>query len=345
LDNFNAQYFKTAAYKEKTLLQTWSLRAAPYFYPVEDATLFTQAIRPQNEEDLRHFLLGVEEAIDKVEISALEMLFFTLKALDEVLPGREVTRDELGKELAAQVNKALTSQQQMVWKSPSWYAKGQTLGESIMRFFVYAAALTGKLCYAQRKNNTASYMLTVEFLGHPISTASRGVAAKALLKKYLHCFGPATVEGFAKWTGISPSHAIRIWNLLEPEITEVTYNNMPAWIQNDDMDLLKSAPKAEGVRMLPPHDPYLQLTDRVTLIPDKKLQKYFWRTNVNPGMVMLDGRPVAGWRTKTTGNKLQILIEATRPINSAAHKLIGQEVERIAEYKKARLTGISIVDI
>lgn len=340
LDSFTPVDFETAAYKEKTLLQTWSLRAAPYFFPVEDAALFTHGIRPQNEEELRYFLLGVQKAIDRVNIPALETLSRTLTALDEVLPGRELTRDELGQELAACVYKTLTSEQQAVWELPSWYAKGQRLGESIMRFFVYAAALTGKLCYGQRKNNTASFMLTDEFLGYQIAGDSGGLAAKGLLQKYLHCFGPATVQGFAKWAGISLSQARQIWGLLKQEIREVTYNNMPAWILIHDLDLMKSPPKPEGVRLLPPHDPYLQLTDRETLITDKKLQKYFWRLQTNPGMVLFDGRPVAGWRTKTTGNKLQIMLEAIEPLDGMAYKAIEEEAGRIGKYKKVKITGI-----
>jgi hypothetical protein len=226
LDNFNAQDFEAAVCKEKTLLQTWSLRAAPYFYPAEEAALFTKAIKPQNEEDLRHFLPGVTEAVDILGIEALEMLSRTLTALEELMPGRELTRDELGRELAAIVSKTLTSQQQIIWESSSWYAKGQTLGESIMRFFVYAAALTGKLCYAPRKNNTASYVLTEEFLGYPITGDSDMLAAEKLLEKYLHCYGPATMKGFSSWTGISLAHSSRIWTLLEADIAEVLYNNL-----------------------------------------------------------------------------------------------------------------------
>lgn len=336
LDNFNAQDFETAAYKEKTMLQTWSLRAAPYFYPVEEAALFTQAIKPQNEEDLRHFLSGVKEAIDKLGIEALEILSRTLSALDELMPGCELTRDELGRGLAAIVSKTLTSQQQTIWKSSSWYAKGQTLGESIMRFFVYAAALTGKLCYAPRKNNTASYMLTEEFLGYPTTGGSDMLAAKKLLEKYLHCFGPATVKGFSAWTGISLAHSSRIWTLMGSDITEVIYNNSSMWVLNHDLELLKSVNKPEGVRLLPPHDPYLQLTDRETLIRDKKIQKYFWRVNVNPGMVLLNGIPVAGWRTNKTGNKLKIIVDSIQPLDDGMIKEIGREAERIADYKKIK---------
>jgi len=42
----------------------------------------------------------------------------------------------------------------------------------------------------------------------------------------------------------------------------------------EDLAQLESPPTALGVRLLPPHDPFLLLRDRSTLEPDRSLQRH-----------------------------------------------------------------------
>jgi len=53
-----------------------------------------------------------------------------------------------------------------------------------------------------------------------------------------------------------------------------------------------------GVRFLPPYDPYLLDRDRDLLVPQRAAQRTVWRASGNPGVVLVDGEPVATWRSR-----------------------------------------------
>ncbi|BCY12087.1 hypothetical protein [Actinoplanes sp. L3-i22] len=43
---------------DKSLLQSWSLRGSPFFFPAADAAVFTTGVLPPTEAATRRFLLG-----------------------------------------------------------------------------------------------------------------------------------------------------------------------------------------------------------------------------------------------------------------------------------------------
>ncbi len=78
---------------------------------------------------------------------------------------------------------------------------------------------------------------------------------------------------------------------------------------SEDMDALESPPEAEGVRLLPPGDPYLQKPNRALLTPDAELRKRLFRPVASPGAVLRDGRLVGLWRVKAKGRKAEVTVE------------------------------------
>ena len=64
---------------------------------------------------------------------------------------------------------------------------------------------------------------------------------------------------------------------------------------------LRRQATAIGIRLLPPHDPYLLLRDRETLLPDETLQRQIWRHTGNPGVVLVDGKLAGTWRPQKKG--------------------------------------------
>jgi len=61
-----------------------------------------------------------------------------------------------------------------------------------------------------------------------------------------------------------------------------------SWILTEDLDRLRSAPPASGVRLLPPRDPYMEMRDRDTII-DPTNRRQVWRALGQPGTVLVDG--------------------------------------------------------
>ena len=57
------------------------------------------------------------------------------------------------------------------------------------------------------------------------------------------------------------------------DLAEVRVGKGKGWLMSADMGALESPPAAEGIRLLPPGDPYLQKPNRLLLAPDPGLRK------------------------------------------------------------------------
>ncbi len=298
---------------DKTLVQAWSLRAAPHLFSTADAAPFTLGLLPTDEASLRNFVRGATPALDQIGIHATEILEMVATALVQELDGRTLTKDALGLGLAARLAPSLSPSQASAWESPSPYAPKQTLGESVVRFFLPLAALQGRCCHAARGGNQAFLARTDQWLGTPTPPADLALARAELLRRYLHAHGPSTPEHLAEWAGIAPAQASATWNLLAPELIAIEEGGQVAWILAVDHDTWLTPQQAQGVRFLPPHDPYLNLRDRATLLPDPAHQRHLWRTVGNPGALLVDGRLLAAWRPKKKGRRLCLIIEPFAP--------------------------------
>ena len=294
---------------DKELLQMWSLRAAPHLFPTCDLDVFTLGLLPDDEASLRAFIPGASQALDRIGISATEILRFTSEATLRALDNQEFTKDELGILLARQLEEKLTASQLAQWRLPSWYAAGQFLGESLVRFILSIVALQRIICLAPRRSGAAALIRTDQWLKRALPETDRNQARAELLRRYLGCFGPSTPAQFAAWTGISLAQATQTWRLVEKELTLVNFKGQETWIYTTDLTSLMTPPKPIGIRFLPPHDPYLQLRDRETLIPEKALQRQLWRSLGNPGVVLVNGRAAAMWRPRKSGARLELGIQ------------------------------------
>jgi hypothetical protein len=329
----NADDVEHALLADKTLLQAWSLRGAPHVFPTRDQPVFLHALAAKDERSIRAFVFGVEPALDTVGLTAVAAVQHAADALKQVLEGRRMTKDELGVEMAEWIRPRLTASQQRQWKGDSWYAPGQTQGESIVRFLLPILSLRGLCCHAERRGAKAYLARTTEWLG-PTATASRRPPARSeIVRRYLRCFGPSTRQHFAEWAGVGESHAVDLWALVAPDLVEVDVEGRTAWLQRPEVPRLTSPPEPRGIRFLPPHDPYLALRDRGTIVSDGGWQRRLWRTSGNPGVVLADGQVVAAWRPKASKTRLHLTIEWMAPATRRVKARAEEEAAPLAAFR------------
>ncbi|OPY28471.1 MAG: hypothetical protein A4E28_01528 [Methanocella sp. PtaU1.Bin125] len=318
---------------DKTVLQAMSLRGAPLVFPTADAAIFTAGLLPEDEPSLRFFIAGAGEGLDRVGMSAIELTALTAGALPDILASREMTKDELGLEIADRISERLDTGRREQWRLPSWYASGQYLGESLVRFALYVVSLQGLFCYGPRKGNKARFVLTGEWLDSPLPVPDSARARAGLARRYLHCYGPSTPAHYAEWAGIAPAQADRAWSMINGELTEVDFTGQRAWILGSDVACIKSPAPASGVRFLPPHEPLLQMRDRATLVPDQSLHRKLWRAVGNPGLLLVDGEAVAAWRSQKNGRTMNLAIETFADIPGNRRPEIAAEAATLAPYR------------
>lgn len=155
----------------------------------------------------------------------------------------------------------------------------------------------------------------------------RAPAAREAVRRFLAFYGPARPGDFAEWAGLAKPHAERLWDEVAGDLVEVRLGKAAAWVAADDEDAIASPPEAEGVRLLPPGDPYLQKANRPLLAPGDALRKRLFRPVASPGAVLKDGRLVGLWRAKAKGRRTELTVEKLARVSRAD---LAGEAERIA---------------
>lgn len=318
---------------DKSLLQTWCMRGSPFYIPTADAPVFTTGVLPPTEEAMRQFILGAGPSADRLGLSLTETVELMGSEIGDVLTGRQLAIDPLGTELAARIGPKLSPKQRDIWEEAGPHAAGQPLGEAIVHFCVRILTLQGIVCFAPRDGNKAPFVLVGEWLGHPIPGTDPETARADLLRRYLHSYGPSTRADFAAWLGVRAGDADPWWRLLDDEMTQVEFGRT-TWLLTEDLDALRAPPSPEGVRLLPPRDPYTQLRDRGTIV-DKKYQRDVWKTVGDPGTVLADGDIIGTWRTRKSGRKLAINIKTFDPLPAQHRKPLETEAEQVATLRHA----------
>ena len=212
---------------------------------------------------------------------------------------------------------------------------GELLGETRMRYDEAGQALGvhgNNLRYAALTGTLAirweGARLPVVWIVPPPEIGP-AEASLELARRYLHVFGPATPEGFAKWAGIGRRKAVSVFDLLGAELIPVQTPAGDAWILGQDELTFREPPgPAAAARLLPSGDAYtLGITseDRALLVPDANRRLELWTPRVWPGAILLAGNIVGTWRR--AGGK--VTVQTWRRLSRADREAVLGEAESL----------------
>jgi hypothetical protein len=168
-------------------------------------------------------------------------------------------------------------------------------GQAPAHFVLYAASM-GLIRRGPENGTEPTYVLVdhAAGAGHPDTPAA---AAAELARRYFSAFGPATVEDFAAWSGLSVGAArTAAGGLQGGELAEVEAGRLRMRLASDLLETLSDHPT--GVwRLLPAFDTYLVGYRDRGLVIDPVLAKRVYAGGgwIHPA-VLLDGRVVGTWR-------------------------------------------------
>jgi len=126
-----------------------------------------------------------------------------------------------------------------------------------------------------------------------------GDARKALARRYLHVYGPATPEGFTRWAGIGNKQCATTFEALGTALIPVRVPTGVAWIlAEDESEMLADPGPSAHVRLLPSGDAYYLCwgDDRKLLVTRLARRDELWTSRVWPGAVLVEGDIVGTWR-------------------------------------------------
>jgi winged helix DNA-binding protein len=279
--------------------------------PADFALLGRSLIATDDEELGRQLGAQVQKLAEEKGFAPTDALAEVAAATAAALKGgRALSKDELHQEYRDRVGADL-----MPW------CKGCKSHHVAPMLWRYATVKAGVRLDAERRYTT----------GRP----GRAPRASEAVRRFLRFYGPATPGAFAEWAGIAKPHARRLWDEVAPDLDEVGV----ACILREDADTLASPPVAEGVRLIPPGDPYLQKPNRPLLARDDALRKRLFRPVASPGAVLKDGRLAGLWRAKAKGKTAEITVEK---LGRLARGDLEEEARRIADLRGAAALALVV---
>lgn len=299
------------------LLEVLSARGTATLVPAEDFAVFTLGTLPADEESLRSRLRPFLPVLDGSGHSAQGALEAAKEVAAEVLAQGSL---DIGG-LSGALTRALPELSPM--------CRGRCGVAHIEQGLFNLVGESG-LWRNDRHGRERIYVAMDE-------PNDRAGARRDLLRRYLHCYGPSTPGEFAEWCGISGADAARSFS--EAETVEIDRRRH---LLAEDLDLLGSPPVAQGLRLLPPRDPYLLDRDRETLVPDRDLRRKIWRAIPSDGLVLVDGVTVATWRPKKTRQHLTVVVEPFDALDAAARGGLEQEATAIASHRACTTVEVAL---
>ncbi|GMA25023.1 hypothetical protein GCM10025864_27820 [Luteimicrobium album] len=323
------------------LALAWTLRGAPHAYRRRDLAAVAVATAPFSADDAAKRVFDAAKPLREAGVPVLDPLR-EIAALEREIVGEPTVKGELSTRLTERLRP-----EQVRWCNPCQATHSWELPFRL-------AALQGGL---ELEPGTSPPVLRHVPGLEPPAYARPGTEAEPrfdVVRAYLHLFGPATVREVAAYLDAPARTVQEHWpgDAVEVEVTGVEPTLLrgrpePRFVLADDLagprgdrDADPRGPGDPAVHLLGPFDPYLQLRDRATLVPDPAAQKSLWRTLGRPGAVVADGEVLGAWRPRTSGKRLTVRVETWAPLDDATWAGVQDAAERLAAFRGVALASV-----
>lgn len=343
LEGCTLDFLQDALYQSKTLLQAWGLRGAPVVFPADESDIFLTPLAALEGEQPWIYTRGISAALDFLQLPFDDLLARTERAVKYLDSHTVQSKEALDRTLADIIQGNLPAEKQALWTAPSMYGAPdrQTVGQAAVSFLLRPCSFLSLVVFGRREGISPTFTSFQNWTGHAPSNIPG--AEKMLVRKFLHCYGPATKAAFMDWLGCSPMQAQRLWGAVADEILPVSVDNRTCYLLSDDMEtLLHTEENPEGLLLLGAHDPYLDIRDRPVILEQKTLHKTVWKTVANPGVVLKGGRVAGVWKAKTAAGKLRLSIQLFEALSESESK---QLKSLAGEYAAFRMLDLRDCDI
>jgi len=319
----------------------WTLRGAPHAYRRRDLAAVAVASSPYSPADAAKRVFDAAKPLREAGVPVLDSLC-EIADLERELVADPTSKGDLSTQLTTRLRP-----EQVRWCNPC-----QATHSWEMPFRL--AALQGGL--ELEPGTSPPVLRRVPGLAPP-GFARPGTEAEArfdVVRGYLRFFGPATVREVAAYVDAPARDVEAHWpdDAVEVVVTDVEPTLLrgrpePRWMLAEDLATASSLPDGgarpaagDGVHLLGPFDPYVQLRDRTTLVPDAAAQKDLWRTLGRPGAVATGGEVLGTWRPRASGRRLTVRVEPWAPLDAATWAGVEASAERLAAHRGVTLAGV-----
>jgi hypothetical protein len=284
------------------ILRTHVLRPTWHFVVAADIRWMLALTGPRVKMILAHYDrdLGLDEAVIRRSRTAMT------KALEG---GKQLTRAELSKVLER--------------------ARIRTEDTQRLARIVMHAELDGIICSGALRGKQFTYALLDERVP-ATKPLDRDAALVELVKRYFNTHGPATVDDFAWWSGLTKADARRGLQGAESELEQETVDGRTYWFPTPGQ--LKT--RSLVARLLPNYDEYfIGLRDRSAMLSTLRTLGLEGKVGFLGGhLLTIGGQAVGGWKRTFSGEKAIVELKLLTKLGDAESRSVEREIQRFAAF-------------
>lgn len=173
-----------------------------------------------------------------------------------------------------------------------------------INYQLYYACLTKLICLGPRRNKEFTYTLLDEWVPRKENKLLREEALAVLAKRYFESRGPATVNDFANWAGLTIADAKQGLSSVSGTLISETYNAVTYWMSNQ----LPAIKPSSAIYLLPGFDEYLLSYKDRSLALDAQYAKEITGTGngILSGTIISNGRVSGTWKRTFVKDTVEI---------------------------------------
>ncbi len=312
VDELEPGWLAGALWDERRLVKTWAMRGTLHLLRSDELARYAGALsrlRP------RHHVPAWLRAHGLTREQADAML----GAIPEVLDGAPLTREALAVAVAERVGDEALAEK-----------LGGGFGDLLK-----PAAFTGDLCFAPSDGRLVRFTRPASWVPGFTPPGPDEAASAALLRTYLHAYGPAPREQFQRWFGMtSPAEAGRWIAALGDDVCEVDVEGSRGWMLAADVEAAAAAEPSGVVRLLPGFDHYVVAAprDAEAVLPGEHRARVYRPQGWLSPVLLVDGRMAGVWSHDVAGGRVAISVEPFAAVGSDVRAGVEAEAQRLAAF-------------
>jgi hypothetical protein len=209
-------------------------------------------------------------------------------------------------------------------------ASGQRLGHLVMR-----AELDAVICSGPRRGNQFTYGLLDERVPQA-RTLQRDESLAELARRYFTGHGPALVQDFAWWSGLSVADAKSGVEMAKSHLLHETTDSKTYWFAASQTPV---GTKTPTIHLLPNYDEFLIAYKERSYALDALLAINPPRDNVfSNHLIVRNGRLVGGWQRILRKNEVSVKISLLVALNKAEQVRLKAASERFGKFLGTSVT-------
>lgn len=295
----------SALWKRRKLVKTSVMRQTLHLVPATDYPFYISALKASRTAAVMGIMARI--GVGEKEVNHINAV------LMDVIGQGPVPQRELTEKIKPRISRKICAQMKLFWNAWPLFRP---------------AIIAGLICYGPDSNREVTFVRVDRWLKHA-DAIEESAAKEILLRRYLRAYGPATLQDFSRWSGISTKEVKPVWDGVLPDLVEVSIEGAKAWILREDLSSLQAGRmQGQVVHLLPSFDSYLLAhVNKDHLVHPQHYKRVFRNQGWLSPVILLNGRVVGIWVLKTAGKKKSVQTELFEKVSRA----VSREIERLSE--------------